>query len=63
MESNSGTRANGICWYENSHGNWTKEGDTKPWTPIVEPELMAFTGMKIAMGIGQRKETLSHGLQ
>ena len=40
MDSNSGTRATGICWYGNSHGNWTKEETlTKPWIPIVEPEL------------------------
>ena len=63
MDSNSGTRPIGIYWYEISHGDWTKEGNTKPWTPIVEPELMAFTGMKIAIRIGQSKETLSHGLQ
>ena len=28
-----------------------KKGDTKPWTPITKPELMAFIGMNIAMGI------------
>ena len=55
MDSNSETRANGICWYENSHGNWRKVGDTELWIPIAEPELLAFAGMKIAMGIGQRR--------
>ena len=33
---------------------WTKEGDIKLWIPTAKPELMAFAGMKIAMGIGER---------
>ena len=27
-----------------------KKGDVKPWIQIAKPELMAFTGMKIAIG-------------